>query len=281
MLDTSITSTSTTRASISNTSRFLAGRTAIVTGSTSGIGLGIAKALACAGANIVLNGLGAKTEVDQTIDEIAMGYGVTVAYHGADISKPDQVADLVSSSASALGNVDILVNNAGIQHVAPIEGFPTGKWDEILAIDLSGAFHAMRVAIPIMKVKKWGRIINIASAHGLVASPFKSAYVAAKHGIVGLTKVAGLELAEHGVTVNAVCPGYVWTPLVEKQIGDQARARGISTDAVVRDVFLAKQPTKKFVTVEELAALVVFLCSDIAASITGTALPVDGGWTAQ
>jgi 3-hydroxybutyrate dehydrogenase len=225
--------------------------------------------------------LGAKTEIDQTIDEIAMGAGVTVAYHGADISNPDQVGNLISSSASALGNVDILVNNAGIQHVAPIEAFPTGKWDEILAIDLSGVFHAMRAAIPIMKAKKWGRIINIASAHGLVASPFKSAYVAAKHGIVGLTKVAALELAEHGVTVNAVCPGYVWTPLVEKQIGDQARARGISTDAVVRDVLLTKQATKKFVTVEELAALVVFLCRDIAASITGTALPVDGGWTAQ
>jgi 3-hydroxybutyrate dehydrogenase len=281
MLDTPITSTPTTRASISNTGRFLAGRTAIITGSTSGIGHGIAKALACAGANIVLNGLGAKTEIDQATDAIAMGYRVMVAYHGADISKPDQVADLISSSASALGNVDILINNAGIQHVAPIEAFPIEKWDEILAIDLSGAFHAMRMAIPIMKAKKWGRIINIASAHGLVASPFKSAYVAAKHGIVGLTKVAALELAEHGVTVNAVCAGYIWTPLVEKQIGDQAKTRGIATGAVVRDVLLAKQATKKFVTVEELAALVVFLCSDIAASITGTALPVDGGWTAQ
>jgi 3-hydroxybutyrate dehydrogenase len=278
MLDTPIASTCSPRASIFHTSRFLAGRTAVVTGSTSGIGLGIAKALACAGANIVLNGLGARANIDKTKDEIAMGYGVTVAYYAADISKPDQVADLVSSSAFALGNIDILVNNAGIQHVAPIEAFPAEKWDQILAIGLSGAFHAMRAAIPIMKAKKWGRIINIASAHGLVASPFKSAYVAAKHGIVGLTKVAAHELAEHGVTVNAVCPGYVWTPLVEKRIGDQAKARGISTGAVVRDVLLAKQATKNFVTVEELAGLVVFLCSDIAASITGTALPVDSGW---
>ena len=261
--------------------RGLAGKTAIVTGSTSGIGLGIARALAEGGANVVLNGFGKSDEIGRTRNELAKSYDVKVYFNGADISKADQVVDMIRKTESEFGAVDILVNNAGIQHVAPVEEFPPEKWDAVLAINLSGAFHAIRAAVPGMKQRGFGRIVNIASAHGLVASPFKAAYVAAKHGIVGLTKVVALELAEKGITANAVCPGYVWTPLVEKQIDDQAKAYKISREKVVRDVLLSKQPNKRFATVEELGAITLFLCSDAAASITGASIPVDGGWTAQ
>ena len=257
------------------------GKNAIVTGSTSGIGLGIADALAGAGMNVMLNGFGDADEIEATRTGLEARHGVKVAYHGADMSKPEAIEDLVSSTAAGFGSVDVVVNNAGIQNVAPIEAFPTEKWDAILAINLSSAFHTTRLALPGMKERTWGRIVNIASAHGLVASPFKSAYVAAKHGMLGLTKTVALEAAEFGVTCNAICPGYVLTPLVETQIPDTAKARGISEEAVVRDVLLAAQATKQFVTVEQLGALAVFLCSDQAAQITGTALPVDGGWTAH
>jgi 3-hydroxybutyrate dehydrogenase len=261
--------------------RPLSGRVAIVTGSTSGIGLGIARALAAEGAAIVLNGFGSAAEIDETVRGLAAASGARVRYHGADISMPDQVADLVASTEAVFGSVDILVNNAGIQFVSPVDAFPVAKWDQVLAINLSGAFHAIRAAVPGMRARGWGRIVNVASAHGLVASPFKSAYVAAKHGLVGLTKVVALELAEAGVTCNAVCPGYVWTPLVEKQIEDQAKSHGIAREDVVRDVMLRKQPTKRFATVEEMGGTVAFLCSSAAASITGTAISVDGGWTAE
>lgn len=261
--------------------RRLAGRSAIVTGSTSGIGLGIAKALATDGANVILNGFGDQREIEMVRRKIAEEAGVDVDHDGSDLSRPDAVVQMVEAATAAFGKVDILVNNAGIQHVAPIEAFPPEKWDAILAINLSAAFHATRAVFAGMKARGWGRIINVASAHGLVASPFKAAYVAAKHGIVGLTKVVALEGAEAGVTCNAVCPGYVWTPLVEKQIDDQAKAHKISREQVIRDVLLAQQPNKRFATVEEMGALAAFLCSDAAASITGTALPVDGGWTAH
>ena len=257
------------------------GKTALVTGSTSGIGLGIAKRLAAGGANIILNGLGDAKELDRVRSELASQYGTTVVYHGADMSKPDAILKMVQIAVVEFGAVDILVNNAGIQHVAPVDDFPPAKWDAILAINLSAAFHTVRAALPAMKRRKWGRVVNIASAHALVASPFKSAYVAAKHGIAGFTKTVALEVAELGITVNAVCPGYVLTPLVEKQIPDTATARGISREAVVRDVLLAAQPTKKFVTVEEVAALTAFLCSNEAASITGAVLPIEGGWTSH
>jgi 3-hydroxybutyrate dehydrogenase len=256
-------------------------RTAIVTGSTSGIGLGIASHLASAGVNVVLNGFGEKAEIDSLVDDIKHKHNVGVMYCPANIAKPDEIAEMVDRTREEFGGVDILVNNAGIQHVAPIEEFPAEKWDSIIAINLSGAFHTCRLAIPDMKRKGWGRIVNIASAHALVASPFKSAYVSAKHGIAGLTKTIALELAEHGVTANAICPGYVLTPLVQKQIPEQAKARGISEEAVMRDVLLAAQPTKKFVEVSEIAALTAYLCSDSASSITGTLLPIDGGWTAH
>jgi 3-hydroxybutyrate dehydrogenase len=259
----------------------LQGKTAIVTGSTSGIGLGTAHALAAAGANIVINGFGDAAQIEETRSAMARDHNVGVAFSGADISKADDIAAMIDLADSEFGGVDILVNNAGIQHVAPIEEFPIEKWNAIIAINLSGAFHAIRLAVPAMKKKGWGRIVNIASAHALVASPFKSAYVAAKHGILGLTKTVALEVAEHGITANAICPGYVMTPLVQKQIPEQAKARGISEDAVVRDVLLAAQSTKRFVEVSEVAALTVFLASDDARSITGTALPVDGGWTAH
>ncbi len=265
----------------SATVRPLEGRGAIVTGSTSGIGLGIARALAASGADLVLNGFGEAAAIARLRDGLEEEFGVTVAHSAADMSRPEQVTAMVAEAAAALGTVDILVNNAGIQHVAPIAEFPRAKWDQILAINLSAAFHAMQAVIPGMATRGWGRIVNVASAHGLVGSPYKSAYVAAKHGLVGLTKVAALELAETGVTCNAVCPGYVWTPLVEQQIGDQAKAHGIGREQVIRDVLLANQPNKRFATVEELGALTVFLCSPGAASITGTALPVDGGWTAH
>ena len=258
-----------------------ANRTAIVTGSTSGIGLGIAEAFAAAGHTVVLNGFGDADEIEATRSRLEADHGVTVTYDGADMTKPDEIEALVRGAAERHGSVDIVVNNAGIQQVAPIEEFPTPRWDAILAINLSSAFHTTKAALPGMKQRGWGRIINVASAHGLVASPFKSAYVAAKHGMLGLTKTVALEAAEHGVTVNAICPGYVLTPLVEKQIPETAAARGITEDEVVRDVLLGAQPTKEFVTTAQLGALAVFLCSDAAASITGTAVPVDGGWTAQ
>jgi 3-hydroxybutyrate dehydrogenase len=261
--------------------RMLAGKVAIVTGSTSGIGLGIARALAEAGANVVLNGLGDMDEVKKTRVTLEQATGVTVAYDAANLMDPNETTGLVQRTEKQFGRVDILVNNAGIQHVAPIEEFPEAKWNAILALNLSAVFYATKAAFKGMKERKFGRVINVASAHGLVASPFKSAYVAAKHGVVGLTKVTALEGAEFNVTANAICPGYVWTPLVEKQIDDQAKAHKISREQVIRDVLLVNQPNKKFATVEEMGALAAFLSSDLAASITGTALPVDGGWTAH
>ena len=257
------------------------GKNAIVTDSTSGIGLGIAEAFAGAGMNVMLNGFGDAAEIEATRAGLADKYDVQVSYDGADMTKPDEIAALVDKANAEFGQVDVVVNNAGIQHVCPIDEFPIGKWDAILAINLSSAFHTTRLTLAGMKERGWGRIINLASAHGLVASPFKSAYVAAKHGMLGLTKTVALEAAEHGVTVNAICPGYVLTPLVEKQIPDTAKARGLTEEQVKRDVLLGAQPTKQFVTTEQLGALAVFLCTDGAASITGTALPVDGGWTAQ
>jgi 3-hydroxybutyrate dehydrogenase len=257
------------------------GKTAIITGSTSGIGLGIAEAMAKAGMNVMLNGFGDAAEIEKIRSDLATRHGVEVGYHGADMSKPEEIEDLISQSVHDIGQVDVVVNNVGIQNVAPIEEFPVEKWDAILAINLSSAFHTIRLALPGMKERGWGRIINIASAHGLVASPFKSAYVTAKHGMLGLTKTVALEAAEFGVTCNAICPGYVLTPLVEKQIPSTAKARGISEEEVVRDVLLEAQATKQFVTVQQLGALAVFLCSDEASQITGAALPVDGGWTAH
>ena len=257
----------------------LEGRTAIVTGSTSGIGLGIARGLAEAGAGVVLNGFGDPDDIEKErlgIEQL----GVRCVYDAADMTKPDEIVRMVSEATESFGSVDIVVNNAGIQNVQPVEEFPPQKWDAIIAINMSSAFHTVRAAIPQMKARGWGRIINIASAHGLVASPFKSAYVTAKHGVLGFTKTIALEVAEHGITSNAICPGYVLTPLVEHQIADTAKARGISEDEVVRDVLLAAQWTKKFVTVEQLAGTALFLCSDAAENITGIALPVDGGWTA-
>ena len=259
----------------------LKGKTALVTGSTSGIGLGIATRLAAEGANVVLNGFGGAAEIERLRAQLAAAHGVSVIYDGTDMTKPAAIATMVGKAIAQFGAVDILVNNAGIQHVAPVDEFPLDKWDAIIAINLSSSFHTVRAALPAMKARGWGRIINIASAHALVASPFKSAYVAAKHGIAGFTKTVALEVAEKGITVNAICPGYVLTPLVEKQIPDTAKARGITEDAVKRDVLLAAQPTKKFVAVEEVAALAAFLCSPGAASITGALLPLDGGWTAQ
>ncbi len=259
--------------------RPLSGKNAIITGSTSGIGLGLAKGLAAEGVNIVLNGFGKPEEIEAAKAEIA-AHGVKVLYHGADMTKPETIKDMIETAEKELGSVDILVNNAGIQHVSPVEDFPPEKWEAIIAINLSSAFYTTKYAIPGMKTRKWGRIINIASAHGLVASPFKSAYVAAKHGIVGFTKTIALETAENGITVNAICPGYVKTPLVENQIKDTAKARGITEEQVINDVMLKAQWTKQFVTVEQLAALAVFLCSDTACNITGASLPVDGGWIA-
>ena len=256
-------------------------RNAVVTGSTSGIGLGIADALAGAGMNVMLNGFGDVDEIEAHRSRLADTHGVDVGYSGADMAVPDQITAMIEETRAAFGRVDVVVNNAGIQHVSPIERFPTEKWDAILAINLSAAFHTTRVTLDAMKTHGWGRIVNIASAHALVASPFKTAYVAAKHGLLGLTKTVALEAAEHGVTVNAICPGYVKTPLVERQIPDTARARGMTEAQVISDVLLAAQPTRRFVEVDEVGQLVVFLCSAAAASINGAALPIDGGWVAQ
>jgi 3-hydroxybutyrate dehydrogenase len=259
----------------------LKGRTAVVTGSTSGIGLGIAKSLAEAGANLMLNGLGQPEEIERIRAGMAAEYGVEVDYSPADMANGDEVVAMVAATESRFGAVDILVNNAGIQFVSPVEQFPTEKWDAILAINLSSNFHAIKAVLPGMKHRQWGRIINVASAHGLVASPYKSAYVAAKHGVVGLTKAVALEVADSGITCNAICPAYVRTPLVENQIRAQAQAHNMSEERVVRDVMLAAQPNKRFVETRELGEVAVFLCSPGAASITGIALPVDGGWTAK
>jgi 3-hydroxybutyrate dehydrogenase len=256
-------------------------KSVVVTGSTSGIGLAIATAFAQGGANVVINGFGAADEIEATRARLdGLGSG-RVLYHPADMTKPSDISDLIETAVEEFDGVDILVNNAGIQHVEKIEDFPPEKWDQIIAINLSSSFHTIRSAIPHMKRKGWGRIINVASAHGLVASPFKSAYVAAKHGILGLTKTVALEIAENGITANAICPGYVLTPLVEKQIPDTAKARGISEAEVKSDVMLKFQPTKEFVGVDEVAAIAVFLASDAAKSINGTHISVDGGWTAQ
>jgi 3-hydroxybutyrate dehydrogenase len=256
-------------------------KTALITGSTSGIGLGIARLLAEQGYNMVLNGFGDPAQVESIRAGMADEFKVQVVYDGADMSKPEAIEVMLRRVIQQFGRIDVLVNNAGIQHVAPVDEFPVDKWDAILAINLSAAFHTVRHALPAMKQAGWGRIINVASAHALVASPYKSAYVAAKHGIAGFTKAVALEVAEQGITVNAICPGYVLTPLVEKQIPDTAKARGMTPEQVVKDVLLAAQPTKKFVTVEQIAALTVFLCSPGADSITGAVLPIEGGWTAH
>jgi 3-hydroxybutyrate dehydrogenase len=259
----------------------MTGKTALVTGSTSGIGLGVAEALARAGANVVLNGIGEADAIAALRARLAAEHGVTVRFFDADVTQPAAIEAMFEAVLAEFGSVDILVNNAGIQHVAPIDEFPVEKWDAIIAVNLSAAFHTMRLALPAMKRMRWGRIIQIASAHALVASPFKSAYVAAKHGVAGLTKTVALEVAQTGITVNAICPGYVWTPLVERQIGDTARVRGITEREVIDNVLLAAQPTKRFVTIDEVAELALFLAGDGAASITGAVLSIDGGWTAQ
>ena len=259
----------------------LAGKSAVVTGSTSGIGLGIARAFAAQRANVVLNGFGDARDIESLRAQLMTEHGVKVVYSAADMSKPADIAAMCAKAKAEFGGIDILVNNAGIQHVAPVDEFPIEKWDAIIAINLSSVFHATRAALPMMKAKKWGRVINIASAHGLVASPFKSAYVAAKHGVLGFTKSLALEVAEQGITANSICPGYVLTPLVEKQIDDQAKMHGIPRENVIRDVLLAPQPNKQFVKIEEVAALALYLASDAAAAITGAALSIDGGWTAR
>jgi 3-hydroxybutyrate dehydrogenase len=259
----------------------LRSKSAVVTGSTSGIGLGIARALAKEGSNVLINGFGEPQEIERERAGLESDFGVTAIYSPADMTTPDQIASMVDQAQEVFGAVDILVNNAGIQFVSPVEDFPVEKWDQIIAINLSSAFHAIRAVVPGMKARKWGRIINTASAHSLVASPFKSAYVAAKHGIAGLTKTVALEVATESITVNCISPGYVWTPLVEKQIPDTMKARGLTKEQVINDVLLEAQPTKQFVTVEQLGALAAFLCSDAASQITGTNLSVDGGWTAE
>lgn len=259
----------------------LKSRNALITGSTSGIGLAYAKALAAEGANICLNGFGNIDEIEKTRTELEKEFSVRCIYNGADMTKPEEIAALVADAQDQLGSVDILINNAGIQFVSPIEDYPIDKWDQIIAINMSSAFHTIRAAVPGMKKAGWGRIINTASAHSLVASPFKSAYVTAKHGVSGLTKTVALEVATNGITVNCISPGYVWTPLVEAQIPDTMKARNLTREQVMNDVMLAAQPSKQFVTVEQVAACAVFLCSDAAGQITGSNIPVDGGWVAQ
>jgi 3-hydroxybutyrate dehydrogenase len=259
----------------------LAHRHALVTGSTSGIGLAIARALAKEGADVVINGFGDKTAIEGERVRIEKEFGVKAFYNPADMSKGPEIEAMIADARGKMGSLDILVNNAGIQFVSPIEEFPPDKWDAIIAINLTAAFHAIRAAVPGMKAQKWGRIINTASAHSLVASPFKSAYVSAKHGLAGLTKTAALELATFGVTVNCISPGYVWTSLVENQIPDTMKARNMTREQVINEVMLASQPTKQFVTVDQVATLAVYLCSDAAAQITGANLSIDGGWTAE
>ena len=256
-------------------------RTAIVTGSTSGIGLATARAMAAEGANVMINGFGDEKAIEDARSAIEKEFGVKALYSPADMTKPSEISAMVKQAEQEFGAVDILVNNAGIQHVAPIEDFGEANWNKIIAINLSAAFHAMAAAIPGMKARKWGRIISTASAHSLVASPFKSAYVSAKHGIAGLTKTAALEVATFGITVNCISPGYVWTPLVERQIPDTMKARNMTREQVINDVLLEAQPTKQFVTPEQVGALAVYLCSDAAAQITGANLSIDGGWTAE
>ena len=258
----------------------LKSRNAVVTGSTSGIGLAIARALAKEGANVMINGFGEAAAIETERAGIEADFGVKAVYSSADMTKPAEIAAMIKDAETKLGSVDILVNNAGIQFVSPIEEFPIEKWDQIIAINLSSAFHAIRAAVPGMKARKWGRIVNTASAHSLVASPFKSAYVTAKHGIAGLNKTVALELATFGVTSNCISPGYVWTPLVEKQIPDTMKARNMTKEQVINDVLLTAQPTKQFVTVDQVAALAVYLCSDAASQITGANISMDGGWTA-
>ena len=262
-------------------SRQLAGKAALVTGSTSGIGRAIAEAFAAEGAHVMLNGFGAAAEIEALRAGIERTHGVKARYHGADMTKPGEIADLVATAERDLGTVDILVNNAGVQFVAPIEAFPPEKWDWVIAINLSSVFHATRAALPAMQARGSGRIINIASAHGLIASPNKGAYVAAKHGVVGFTKVTALENAERGIRCNAICPGFVLTPLVQKQIDDIAAERGISAERATKDYILAPQPTKEFVTVGQIASMAVYLASDAAAQINGASFSVDGGWTAR
>ncbi|KQO63297.1 3-hydroxybutyrate dehydrogenase [Methylobacterium sp. Leaf88] len=259
----------------------LKSKTAVVTGSTSGIGLACARAFAKEGANIVLNGFGKPEDIEAARSGIESEFGVKAAHSPADLTKPGEIAGLIRLAEETYGSVDVLVNNAGVQHVSPIEDFPPEKWEQIIGLNLSSAFYTMRAAIPGMKQRGWGRIINTASAHSMVASPFKSAYVAAKHGLVGLSKAAALELATHGITVNCISPGYVWTPLVESQIPDTMKARGMTEDEVINEVLLKAQPTKEFVTIDQVAALAVFLASDAASQITGANMAMDGGWTAQ
>jgi 3-hydroxybutyrate dehydrogenase len=259
----------------------LKSKTAVVTGSTSGIGLAYARAFAAEGANVLINGFGKPEDIEKERAAIEREFGVKALHSPADMTKPAEIAAMIALAETTFGSVDVLVNNAGVQFVSPIEDFPIEKWDQILAINLTAAFHAIRAAVPGMKHRGWGRIVSTASAHSLVASPFKAAYVAAKHGIVGLTKTVALELATHGVTANCISPGYVWTPLVENQIPDTMKARGLTREQVINDVLLDSQPTKQFVTPEEVAAIAVFLCGDAAKQITGANLSVDGGWTAE
>jgi 3-hydroxybutyrate dehydrogenase len=259
----------------------LKGKSAVVTGSTSGIGLAVARAFAQDGANVTINGFGDAAAIEQERSAIEKEFGVKAAYSPADMTKPAEIAGMIATAEKTFGSVDVLVNNAGVQHVAPIEEFPIEKWDQIIAINLSAAFHAIRAAVPGMKQRKWGRIISTASAHSLVASPFKVAYVSAKHGIAGITKTVALEVATFGITCNCISPGYVWTPLVEKQIPDTMKARNMTAEQVKRDVLLAAQPTKQFVTVDQVASLALYLCSDAASQITGANLSIDGGWTAE
>jgi len=259
----------------------LKGKTALITGSTSGIGLGYAKALAAEGANIVINGFGDPQAIEQERAELERLSGARAIYSGHDLTSVDEIEAMMVEAAAVFGGIDILINNAGMQHVSPIEDFPVDKWDRIIALNLSSAFHTSRLAVPYMKQRKWGRIIQTASAHSLTASPFKAAYVSAKHALAGLTKTIALETATFGITANCISPGYVWTPLVENQIPDTMKARGMTREQVMNDVLLAGQPTKQFVTVEQVAATALFLCSDAAANITGANISVDGGWTAQ
>ena len=260
---------------------FLKGKTALITGSTSGIGLGYARALSAEGASVMINGFGDRAEIDGYVADLIKTSGAGAVYSGADMTKPEEIRAMVADCIAQLGAPDILINNAGIQHVAPVDEFPEDRWDAVLSIILSSAFHATKAALPGMKAKGWGRVINTGSMHSLVASPYKSAYNAAKHGLVGLTKTVALEVATQGITVNCICPGYVWTALVENQIPDTMKARGLTRDQVINDVLLANQPQKQFVQVDQLAALAVFLCRDEAGAMTGASLSVDGGWTAQ